>query len=59
MKKGGTAVKINGAGGGGSVTVLCKPGRKAMLAHAFREAGYRILPFRLNMSPAKAWFVQR
>lgn len=58
MKNGGSAVKINGAGGGGSVTVLCKPAKKSIVAKALKEAGFAILPCRLNMTPAKAWFVR-
>lgn len=59
FRSGGSAMKINGAGGGGSVTVLCKPAKRAIVARALREKGFVILPFRLNLTPAKAWFVPR
>lgn len=59
FKKGAAALKINGAGGGGSVTLLCKPAKKEIVARALKDEGFTILPCRLSMAPAKAWIVRQ
>jgi len=48
---------INGAGGGGSITLLCRPGKKIEVAAALRAEDFRILPFSLALKPAHAWVV--
>lgn len=58
FKRGAMGLKINGAGGGGSVTLLCKPAKKAIVAKALKEEEFILLPCRLSHSPAKAWFAQ-
>ncbi|MCX8036653.1 MAG: GHMP kinase [Candidatus Sumerlaeia bacterium] len=46
---------INGAGGGGSILLLCKPGRKFEVERALLQEGFRVLPCRINPYPARAW----
>jgi len=58
LRHGAVALKINGAGGGGSATILTRPARKQTVARALRDAGFTLLPFRLNLESAKAWFVR-
>ena len=54
---GAVGAMINGAGGGGSICLLCEPGRKIEAAAALRAAGYRVLPFSICLRPAEAWTV--
>jgi len=54
-KNGAMAAMINGAGGGGSTTLLCKPGARASVAEALRKQGFVILPFTIARRPAMAW----
>lgn len=55
---GALSAMINGAGGGGSITLLCRPGARAVVAHALRAAGFIILPCTLARDPALAWQVE-
>ena len=55
--RGAMAAMINGAGGGGSTTLLCRPGAKIEATAALREAGFQTLPFSLALKPAYAWIV--
>jgi len=54
---GAIGAMINGAGGGGSLCLLCEPGRKIEAAAALRKEGFRVLPFSLSQRPAEAWKV--
>lgn len=54
---GAIGAMINGAGGGGSICLLCEPGRKIEAAAALRRENFRILPFSLSPRPAEAWIV--
>lgn len=54
-KKGVIGAMINGAGGGGSTLLLCRPGRKFEVERALTKEGFRILPCRINPHPARAW----
>lgn len=55
MRHGASAIKINGAGGGGSVTLLCKPAKKPLVAQALKDDGFTVLPCRISTTPARAW----
>ncbi len=52
---GAIGAMINGAGGGGSITLLCRPGTRSLVAQALHKQGFRILPFTICMEPAQAW----
>jgi len=54
-RKGATGAMINGAGGGGSILLLCRPGRKFEVERALAKEGFRVLPCRINPYPARAW----
>jgi len=54
-ERGAEGAMINGAGGGGSITLLCRPGARTPVAHALREAGFALLPCTLSFEPALAW----
>jgi len=56
-ERGALGAKINGAGGGGSITLLCRPGARAQVAQALRERGFTILPAVIALDPAAAWAV--
>lgn len=57
MDKGAAGAMINGAGGGGSITLLCKPGARPVVAEALTKEGFTILPCSMAQGPAKAWIV--
>ena len=50
---------INGAGGGGSICLLCEPGRRIEVASALKKEQFRILPFSTTNRPAEAWIARR
>jgi D-glycero-alpha-D-manno-heptose-7-phosphate kinase len=53
---GAAAAKINGAGGGGSITFLAEPGQEVRLRDALMtEAGCEILPVRVSRRGAVSW----
>lgn len=54
-RKGSIGAMINGAGGGGSTLLLCKPGRKFEVENALTAEGFRVLPCRINPYPTRAW----
>jgi D-glycero-alpha-D-manno-heptose-7-phosphate kinase len=54
-KNGAIGAMINGAGGGGSILLLCRPGRKFEVERALAQEGFRVLPCRINPHPARAW----
>jgi len=56
-RRGAIGAMINGAGGGGSILLLCKPGRKFEVEQALVKEGFRVLPCRINQCPARAWQV--
>jgi D-glycero-alpha-D-manno-heptose-7-phosphate kinase len=45
----GGAAKVCGAGGGGMVAVWAVPGRRDRAQAAIREAGFKIVPFRVDL----------
>jgi D-glycero-alpha-D-manno-heptose-7-phosphate kinase len=52
---GAIGAMINGAGGGGSITLLCRPGARAKAAQALRAQSFTILPFTICRGQAQAW----
>jgi D-glycero-alpha-D-manno-heptose-7-phosphate kinase len=54
-KNGAIGAMINGAGGGGSILLLCRPGRKFEVERALTQEGFRVLACRTNPNPARAW----
>lgn len=52
---GALAVKINGAGGGGSMTIISSPGSRAHIERELKNQGFRVLNFTLADQPASAW----
>ncbi len=54
-KNGAIGAMINGAGGGGSILLLCRPGRKFEVERALTGEGFRVLHGRINPHPARAW----
>jgi len=57
LEKGAIGAMINGAGGGGSITLLCRPGARAVVAEALKNEGFTILPCLISHTPAMAWSV--
>lgn len=55
---GAEAVKINGAGGGGSVTIFCATARRRAVEEAVRSAGYRLLPFHFDFQGLRTWVAE-
>ena len=49
---------INGAGGGGSICLLCEPGKRIEVAATLRKEGFHLLPFSVCQRPAEAWIVR-
>lgn len=58
-KAGAMGVKINGAGGGGSVTLLCGTDNTRSVESAVKEAGFRVLPCHLDFRGLKTWVTSR
>lgn len=56
---GAIGFKINGAGGGGSVTVLCASNNSREVEHQIKQAGFRVLPCHLDFRGLKTWVTQR
>jgi D-glycero-alpha-D-manno-heptose-7-phosphate kinase len=54
-KLGAEAVKINGAGGGGSMTVIASPGARPRIERKLKEQGFQVLNFTFYLQPASAW----
>jgi D-glycero-alpha-D-manno-heptose-7-phosphate kinase len=52
---GAVAVKINGAGGGGSMSIIAAPGKRPGIERALKEKGFRVLNFTIAFQPASAW----
>ena len=45
----GGAAKVCGAGGGGMVSVWARPGKRAAVEQALQDAGFKPVPFRLDL----------
>jgi D-glycero-alpha-D-manno-heptose-7-phosphate kinase len=53
--EGAVGFKINGAGGGGSVCVLCETDRRRSVEQAVRSGGYSLLPFHFDFEGLRSW----
>jgi D-glycero-alpha-D-manno-heptose-7-phosphate kinase len=56
---GAIGFKINGAGGGGSVTVLCETSRRRQVEERLKAAGYQLLPCRFDWEGLRTWVARR
>lgn len=56
---GAMGFKINGAGGGGSVTLLCGADNARSVEAAVKEAGFRVLNCRLDGKGLRTWVTRR
>lgn len=56
---GAIGIKINGAGGGGSATILCRAGARREVESAIKQAGYQVLNCHLDFQGLRAWISQR
>lgn len=56
---GAIGFKINGAGGGGSVTVLCETHRRRNVEEAIKAAGFQLLPCRFDWEGLRTWVARR
>ena len=54
-KYGAIGFKLNGAGGGGSATILSEKGSENKLKAKIKEAGFQELPVKLNFEGVKTW----
>lgn len=54
-KAGAIGFKINGAGGGGSVTVLCDTENTRRVETAVKAAGFQVLPCHLDTRGLRVW----
>jgi D-glycero-alpha-D-manno-heptose-7-phosphate kinase len=55
---GAAAFKLNGAGGGGTATLLCRPDRIGAVRSAIGELGMRLLPAKLDFTGLQVWSVE-
>jgi galactokinase/mevalonate kinase-like predicted kinase len=51
---GAIGAMINGAGGGGSLMLLARPGRKSVVERALQKEGFMTLPFIIASQPVQA-----
>jgi len=56
---GAVGFKINGAGGGGSLTILTEPNRRREVEGAVKAAGYQLLPCRFDWDGLRTWVSRR
>jgi len=54
---GALGFKLNGAGGGGSATILAGIGNEYTLKRKLTEAGFQILPTKLDFKGVQTWTV--
>jgi len=52
---GAIGFKINGAGGGGTATILADDGNRRAIVDAVREAGCRVMNFHLDFQGLRTW----
>ncbi|MFW9894187.1 MAG: hypothetical protein ACFFD7_00105 [Candidatus Thorarchaeota archaeon] len=55
MHNGAIGFKLNGAGGGGSATILAGIGKENTLKKKITEAGYQILSTRIDLKGVQTW----
>ncbi|NIM05653.1 MAG: GHMP kinase [Armatimonadetes bacterium] len=54
-RAGAIGFKMNGAGGGGSLSILCTTERRREVEIALTESGYRLLPFHFDWEGLRVW----
>lgn len=54
-KYGAIGFKLNGAGGGGSATILAAIGSEYKLKTKIKEVGFQVLPLKLNFKGVQTW----
>jgi D-glycero-alpha-D-manno-heptose-7-phosphate kinase len=52
---GGIGFKINGAGGGGSLSILCATDRRREVETSMKRAGYQLLPLHFDWQGLRIW----
>lgn len=52
---GAIGFKINGAGGGGSICILCATDTRREVETTVKEAGYQLLPFHFDWEGLRVW----
>jgi D-glycero-alpha-D-manno-heptose-7-phosphate kinase len=57
MEAGAIGFKLNGAGGGGTATLLCRRNRDHLVRRAIESLGMQILPFKVDASGLRTWEV--
>jgi D-glycero-alpha-D-manno-heptose-7-phosphate kinase len=55
QKAGAQAMKLNGAGGGGTATLLCERGRVTSVRRAVEALGMRLLAARIDFTGLRVW----
>jgi D-glycero-alpha-D-manno-heptose-7-phosphate kinase len=55
MEAGAIGFKLNGAGGGGSATILCRRNRDHLVRRAVEALGMQILPFKIDFAGIRTW----
>ncbi|MFX1569514.1 MAG: hypothetical protein ACFFCV_14230 [Promethearchaeota archaeon] len=54
-KYGALGFKLNGAGGGGSATILSAKGSENKIKAKIENAGFKVLPVKLNLNGVQTW----
>jgi D-glycero-alpha-D-manno-heptose-7-phosphate kinase len=57
MEAGALGFKLNGAGGGGTATILCRRNRDHLVRRAVESLGMQILPFNIDFTGIRTWEV--
>jgi len=47
--------KVSGAGGGGHMFFICKPGKEHLITGAIQQAGAKIVPFKFSSEGLEVW----
>lgn len=57
MEAGAIGFKLNGAGGGGTATILCRRNRNHLVRRAVEALGMRVLPATIDFTGLRTWEV--
>ncbi|MFX1530487.1 MAG: hypothetical protein ACFFBC_05200 [Promethearchaeota archaeon] len=57
INNGALGFKVNGAGGGGSVSILADTGKEYVLKQELIKSGFQILPVKLDFMGVQTWIV--
>jgi D-glycero-alpha-D-manno-heptose-7-phosphate kinase len=55
VEAGAIGFKLNGAGGGGSATILCRRNRDHLVRRAVEALGMQLLPFKIDVAGIRTW----